>query len=322
AQFGSTERLEQVYQMPLWKIKRDGREEIKKRVLMERIRASKIMDVKVTRAEVEEFYTQYKDSLPEVSQQLELFHIVKFITPSTSTKDGALALAKRVRDSLLAGTDFCQLVKNHSKDPGTVSSCGDLGMYPCNSLVPEFCNAAKRLQPNEVSLPIETPFGIHIIQLIERTKDQVHTRHILIAVPRQDNDVDVAKKYLMNIKEQIEQGKTTFEEAARNYSEEKETQGFGGAIGKAQLSTLDPALKTQLEAMKDGGITEPLQYQADRTKPALHIVYRKRTLPAHKPTIETDYKDLERVAQSFKQNKEYEKWIASLRRELHWEVRQ
>jgi peptidyl-prolyl cis-trans isomerase SurA len=320
AQVGSEDRLEKVYQMPIWKIRRDGREEIKKRILTERVRQQLFSEVKCTPREVEEFYNRYRDSLPEVTQQVELAHIVRYITPSTTTKDKALQKARKVRDSILSGADFCELAKRHSADPGSAGSCGELGMRNCTDFVAEYCGASKKLQVGETSLPIESPFGYHIIQLLDRTKEQVKTRHILISVPRQDDDIANAKNMLSEIKKKVENKEITFEDAAKSMSEEKETQGFGGFLGKSPLGSLDATLKAQVEALSDGGMTEPLPYQTDRTKPALHIVMRKRTIPTHKPTLETDYKEIERVANSFKQNREYEKLIQTLRSEFHWEL--
>ncbi|MBX7156687.1 MAG: peptidylprolyl isomerase [Candidatus Kapaibacterium sp.] len=321
AQVGSEARLVEIYGMPIWKIRQNGRDEIKKRLLMERIRQTKFMELKVTQREVEDFYKQYRDSLPEVGEQVELYHIVKYITPSTATKEKALQKSKRIRDSIANGGDFCDFAKRYSSDAGSAESCGELGLRNCTDFVPEFCAASKKLQVMEISLPVETPFGYHIIQLMDRTKDQIHTRHILISVPRQDEDLENVKKQLAAIKSDFEKGTMKFEDIAKMASDEKETQGFGGYLGKLSVGTLDASLKAAVSVMKDNSVSEALVYQADRTKPALHIVYRKKTIPSHKPNLESDYKEIERMAQSFKQNAEYEKWIISLRAQMHWEVR-
>lgn len=321
AQVGSEARLVEIYGMPIWKIRQNGRDEIKKRLLMERIRQTKFMELKVTQREVEDFYKQYRDSLPEVGEQVELYHIVKYITPSTATKEKALQKSKRIRDSIANGGDFCDFAKRYSSDAGSAESCGELGLRNCTDFVPEFCAASKKLQVMEISLPVETPFGYHIIQLMDRTKDQIHTRHILISVPRQDEDLENVKKQLAAIKSDFEKGTMKFEDIAKMASDEKETQGFGGYLGKLSVGNLDASLKAAVSVMKDNSVSEALVYQADRTKPALHIVYRKKTIPSHKPNLESDYKEIERMAQSFKQNAEYEKWITSLRAQMHWEVR-
>ncbi len=321
AQFGSEERVVQAYGVPMWKIRKDGKDEIRKRIMTERMRQMRLGEAKVTRAEVEKFYHDFKDSLPEINEQVELSHIVRYITPAAETKNLALEKAKKIRDSIVAGGDFCDFAKRYSADAGTAGSCGELSMRNCSDFVPEFCSAAKKLQLNEISLPIETPFGFHIIQLLDRTKEQIRTRHILIPVSRQDADVEKTKTFLSDLKKRVDQKDISFPDAARKYSEEKESQGFGGALGKVQLGALDPSLKSVVEAMKDGDVSEPLPYSTDRTKPALHIILRRNTIAKHRASLESDYPEIERMAANFKQNKQYESWVAELRAELYWEVK-
>ncbi len=322
AQFGSVDRVERAYGVPLWKIRKDGHDEVRKRMLMDRMRQSRYAETKVSRTEVEQFYLMYKDSLPEIGDQVELYHIVKNIVPASTTKELALNKARKVRDSVVAGGDFCDFAKRYSADPGTAGSCGELSMRNCSDFVPEFCSAAKKLQMNEISLPVETPFGFHVIQLLDRTKDQIKTRHILISVPRQETDVDNSRRALTELKAKIDKKELAFMDAARTSSDEKETQGFGGFLGKAQIGSMDPALKTVVENLKDGEVSEPLAYSTDRTKPSLHIVWRRNTIAKHRASLESDYKEIERLALVYKQNHEYETWLKELRAELYWEVKE
>lgn len=319
-QVGSEERLENIYQMPMWKIRRDGREEIRKRLLTERYRMLKLGDVKVTPREVEEFYQLYRDSLPVISKQYELYHIVRYVTPTQDARQAAAARARAIRDSILRGEDFCVVAARTSEDPNTRSSCGDLGMRNCNDFVPEFCSACKKLQNGEISMPIETPFGYHIVQMIERTVDQIHVRHILISIPRQESDQERARTELENLRARILTGELSFEEAARQYSDEQDTRGFGGALGRLAASTLEPSLAQLLDSLADGQITQPLPYSTNPTKQGFHILWKKRTIPPHKPTLDNDYKELENFAISIKQQQLYERLVATLRRQLHWEI--
>lgn len=320
AQVGSEQRLVDVYAMPMWKIRRDMREVVRKNVMMERVRQSRLYDLKASAHDVEEFYKEFKDSMPQIGEQVELAHIVLYIKPSSESKDKAQQLAKKVYDSIAAGGDFCDFAKRYSSDPGSATTCGELGMRNATDFVIEYSSAAKKLQIGELSPPVESPFGFHLIQLLDRTKDQIKTRHILFQVSRQDNDIELVKKNLNAIKEGIAQGKKSFEDAAKISSEEKETQGFGGSLGKTQIQNLEAQLRTAVEKLPDGGVTEPLPYVAERTKPAMHIVLRKRTIPAHTPSLESDYKELERMATSYKQNKEYENWMKDLRKQMYWTI--
>jgi peptidyl-prolyl cis-trans isomerase SurA len=319
-QVGSEERLENIYQMPMWKIRRDGREEIRKRLLTERYRMMKIGEVKVSPREVEEFYRQYRDSLPVISKQYELYHIVREVTPTQDARQAAAARASAIRDSILQGADFCAMAARNSDDPNTRSSCGDLGMRNCTDFVPEFCSACKKLQNGEISMPIETPFGFHVVRMVERTVEQIHVQHILVSIPRQEIDHDRVRAELEQLRARIMRGEISFEDAARQYSDEQDTRGFGGALGKLAASTLEPGLAQMLDSLADGQITPPLPYSTNPTKQGYHIIWKKRTIPPHQPTLETDYKELENLAISMKQQQLYERLVATLRRQLHWEI--
>lgn len=319
-QAGSQERLENLYQMPMWKIRRDGREEIRKRLIVQRYQQSKLGEIKVSPREVEQFYERYKDSLPVIGKQYELYHIVRYVQPTHDARQAAYERARAIRDSILAGADFCQLVARNSEDPNTRASCGDLGMRNCNDFVPEFCSACKKLQTNEVSMPIETPFGFHVVRMLDRTLEQIHVQHILIGIPRGESDRERVRAELVRLREQILDGKLSFEDAARQYSEEQDTRGFGGALGKLAAASLEPSMAQLLDSLADGSITEPLPYSTNPTKQGYHILWKKRTIPPHKPSLETDYKELENFALTMKQQQLYDRLVATLREQLHWEI--
>jgi peptidyl-prolyl cis-trans isomerase SurA len=169
-------------------------------------------------------------------------------------------------------------------------------------------------------MPIETPFGFHIVRMRERTLEQIHVQHILVSIPRSESDRERVRTELGRIREQILSGKVTFEDAARQYSEEQDTRGFGGSLGKLAATSLEPSIGQLLDSLADGAITEPLPYSTNPTKQGYHIIWKKRTIPPHKPTLETDYKEIENFALSMKQQRLYERFVTTLREQLHWEV--
>jgi peptidyl-prolyl cis-trans isomerase SurA len=146
------------------------------------------------------------------------------------------------------------------------------------------------------------------------------TRHILIRVSQSEADRDSAKAQLLRMKQAVELG-DSFEKIAREYSDERETQGFGGAMGQIELSRLPEDMRSAINALKDGSVSDPMPYAADPTKPGYHILYRKRLIPAHKPSVDDDYKQLEQMASFEKKQRLEQEWILKLRRELYWEVK-
>ncbi|MBS1538519.1 MAG: peptidylprolyl isomerase [Bacteroidetes bacterium] len=319
--YGSEKRIEELYGMSIAKIRKDYREEIRKRILWEKIRQQKFGTVKSSSREVDDFFTQYKDSIPPIPPQAELAHIVKYVQASVSQKDETLKLAQKVRDSIIRGGHFGEFAKRYSGDLGSGAAGGDLGWIDKGKLVPEYEKVAFALGAEETSQPVETPFGYHIIQTIEKRKDAIHTRHILFKIGRSSDDNERTKTELSQLKERVEKGEN-FEDLAKRFSEEKETQGFGGAMGAVELTRLPGELKSIIEKLPDGGITEPLPYMSDPTKPAFHILQRKAMIPEHKPNLEHDFKKIEQIASAYKQNKEFEDWVQVLRKTLYWEVKE
>ncbi|MCO6465890.1 MAG: peptidylprolyl isomerase [Bradyrhizobiaceae bacterium] len=321
-QFGSEERIEQLYGMSMDRVRREFRDEIRKQLLAQKKRHNQFGDVKATRVDVERFYTEYKDSLPLIPERVDLYHIVRQVKPSDAQRLEALALANSLRDSLLNHhADFADLAHRYSADPGSASRGGELGSVGKGKFVPAFEAAAFALEPNQISEPVESPFGFHIIQLISKTATSINTRHILIKVGSSNADQDSARADLARLRDRALAGES-FEDLARQYSDERETQGFGGAMGEIEVQRLPPDLKKPIMDLNDGGITEPLPYVTDPTKPGYHIIYRKRLIREHKPTLEFDYKTLEQMAAFAKRNKLEQSWIEELRRTKFWEVRQ
>ncbi|MFM8456961.1 MAG: peptidylprolyl isomerase, partial [Ignavibacteria bacterium] len=281
--YGSEKRVEDLYGMSISRIRKNYREEVRKQLLVERLQQQRFMGVKCTNREVEDFYTQYRDSIRVIPASVELAHIVKHIKPSADAKEEVKRLALKIRDSIVKGIDFAELAKRHSGDPGSASTGGDLGWVDKGKFVAEYERAAYDLQPGETSQPIESPFGFHIIQTIEKRKDASHTRHILLKLGGSADDKSRVEKILNDLKERIEKGES-FEELAKQYSDEKETQGFGGSMGVIELNRLPADLKSIVEGLSEGGVSKPLPYMSDPTKPSLHIILKKKNIAEHAPS--------------------------------------
>jgi peptidyl-prolyl cis-trans isomerase SurA len=310
--YGSEKRVEDLYGMSVSRIKKNYREEVRKQLLVERLQQQRFMGVKCTNREVEEFYAQYRDSIRAIPASVELAHIVKNIKPSADAKEEVKRLALRIRDSIIKGADFAELAKRHSGDPGSASTGGDLGWVDKGKFVAEYERAAYELQPGETSQPVESPFGFHIIQTIEKRKDASHTRHILLKLGGSADDKSRVEKIMNELKERIEKGEA-FEDIAKQYSDEKETQGFGGSMGVIELNRLPADLKSIVETLPDGGVSKPLPYMSDPTKPSLHIILKKKTIAEHAPTLTSDFKKIEQMALQQKQAKMMESFLKELR---------
>ncbi len=317
AKYGSEKRIEDIFGISIQQMRLEFREDIRKQMLSERIKQKNFSDVSVTRAETSNFFDKYKDSLQMLPAQIELFHIVKNVEADKQSKDDLIKLAKSIRDSINNGADFADFAKRYSGDPGTSASGGDLGWAMKGKFIKEFEQAAFAQQKGAISLPIETPFGFHIIQTLDKNKDSIKTRHILLKLGQNQDDIDKTKKVLSDLKAKVESG-ADFEDLARQNSDEIESRGFGGSIGTIYVSQIPPALKEPLDKLKDGEVSEPLVFSTE-PKRTFHIIYRKRTIAEHKPNLKDDYAQIENFAKEFKRNELYNKWVEKLRKEMYWE---
>lgn len=320
-QMGSERRIEEVYGMSMAKIRRDFRDEIRKQLLTERLSQQKFAALKVSSKEVQDFFKQYKDSIPPVPPQFEIYHIVKNVEPSPEAKDKTLALAKKIRDSLVAGGDFATFARRYSNDPGSAASGGDLGFVERGKFIAEFEKTAYALQIGEISQPVETPFGFHVIQLLDKRETAVKTRHILLKLGQTDDDATRTKKFLDSLRMRVAKGES-FEDLAKQYSDDTDTKAFGGLLGRMETTKLPADLREKIEKLKDGEITEALTYSAPgSTKSGFNIVFRKKYIPEHKITFDDDYKRLEQMTTMQKRAKVYDDWMKELRKSIYWEVK-
>jgi peptidyl-prolyl cis-trans isomerase SurA len=318
-QVGSEARLEELYGMPLSRIKREYRDEMRKNLLAQRLQQQRFGNASIGRFEVEEFYRTYKDSLPPVPEEIEISRIYIEPRASTEARDLARKRAQAVLDSLQGGADFSALAKRHSQDLGSAPQGGDLGLVRRGQFVKEFESAVFALNDGQISSIIETEFGFHIIQLIERRGDAVHARHILIRVQKTAG-ADSATVTLLDSLRRAALGAQSFADLAKMFSEDKETKLLGGSLGTVELEQVDKAWYPFVAPLKSGEISPPFRVTAPPNYGYQIVQMRKRT-PAHTMLPDTDYHKIEALALNYKRSKDYQNWIAELRSKIYWQVK-
>lgn len=320
-QYGSRERLEQVYGMTIEKIKRELRDDVRKNLMAQMVQQKKFGELDVSRREVEEFYNSYQDSLGLIPEKFEIAHI--FINPKASgkVKDEARQFAESLIDSIKNGADFAELAKKYSADPGSASSGGDLGYVKRGVFYPEFEAAAFALKVGEVSDVIESPVGFHIIELLDRRGESIHARHILIKIKSDDAADLKAIELLSAIRDSIVNHDSTFAYYATKYSDDENSAKMGGVIGTFETSQLDKPLLDQVYKLKEGEIGYPKRLEIDATSYGFHIMKLVKRIPEHKPTIDTDYDELKKLAEYNKKQKLYKEWMEDLKKRIYWEIK-
>lgn len=320
-QYGSKDRVEQLYGMPLEKIKRTIRDDIRKMLMADIVRDKKFSGIQVSRLEVEEFFNTYKDSLGVVPERYQIAHIFQNPKTGIRIKQKARELAVKLLDSLKKGGDFATLARQYSNDPGSASQGGDLGFVKRGVFYPEFEAVAFSLAPNQLSGIVESPVGFHIIQLLERRGESIHTRHILIKL-KADDEADLkAIEFLNDLRDSVVRGVNTFEFYAKKYSDDKENARFGGELGTFEKNQLDKSLLDIIFKMKENDISFPKRLDIDANTYGYHIVKLIKRTPEHKADLEQDYSEIKRLAEYNKKQKLYTKWMDELREKIYWDIR-
>ena len=320
-QYGSEASIETMYGMSIEKIKRELREDVRKNLMVQRLREKNFAPVEASRREVEEFYMNYRDSLGMIPEKLRIYHIFRNPKTTDRLKTQYRDFAQAVLDSIKQGANFEEMAKKYSEDPGSKAYGGDLGFVKKGVFYPQFEAAAYALEVGQISDVVETPVGYHIIELLERRGESIHTRHILFKF-KTDEGADLETiEFLTDLRDSVVNGKNTFQNYAKRYSEDKETAPFSGDLGTFYINQLDKNLLDVVSKMKQGEISFPKRIDYGQGIYGYHIVFLQSRVPQHPASLEEDYAELKRLADEYKKQKQYEEWVASLRDKIYWEVR-
>jgi len=317
-QYGSEARLEEMYGMPLSRIKREFREDLRKNLLAQKLQQQHLGNTTVGRFEVEEFYRTYKDSLPRVPEECELSEIGMAPKADEQAKAATRARMGAILDSVRAGADFATMAKRYSQDPGSVNQGGDLGFVRRGMFVKEFETAVFAMSDGQISDIVETEHGLHIIQLIERRGDAVHARHILLRIERSKEGDETTIRLLDSLRSRALAGES-FAELARKYSELRDNT-IGGNIGTAEIDQVNPAFRPAIDTLKEGNISVPVKVP-ETTGYKYYIVWLRKRTPAHVMTLEQDYHKVETIALNFKRTRDYQAWMEELKNQFYWQTR-
>lgn len=327
-QIGSEQKLEEYYKKPIKQLKDDLRPQVKEQLIQQKMQEEISGKVTVTPREVRQFFSRIpKDSLPYYSTEVEVGQIIKFAQVNQKVKQEAQAKLNDIRARIQAGEDFEKLAKEFSQDPGSAAQGGYLGFFKRRELVPEYEAAALRLEPGQLSPIVESQFGFHLIQLIERKGETFSTRHILLKPATGTSDVSEAAVQLSKVRKRILADSVTFAKAAKDVSDDKNTSGNGGLIQNPQdrsnylpLDKIDPAIFFIIDTMKVGSITPPMPYRTDDGKDAMRILWLKSNNPPHQANLQDDYQKIAAAALNEKKNKALDEWFKKNRGDVYIEV--
>jgi peptidyl-prolyl cis-trans isomerase SurA len=328
SQIGSKEKVEEYFRKPTSELREDLRDMIRNQQLIQQMRSKLVEKIKSTPSDIRRFFNKIPaDSIPTVPAQVEL-QIVSFEPPvpieeSTRIKDRLRDFTERVTSGT---TDFSVLARIYSEDTESAKRGGELGFMGRGQLVPEFATVAfNLLDPKKVSRIVQTEFGYHIIQLIEKRGDKINCRHILLKPRVSIEEKTKAIHNLDSISNLIRDGKITFEQAVMAYSQDKNTALNAGLMlnektgtSKFEYQDLNPEIAKIVYDKKVGEISAPFAMISPSTnKEVVAVVKIKSKVESHKANLTDDYQMLRAMYEEKEKQDFITNWIVKKQKETY-----
>ena len=270
----------------------------------------------VTPNEVTDFYNQFKFQLPNVKDEVSLSKISMYPKLSESHRKEIIDKLKKIKQDIKNGDSFENLARIYSEDEGSAAVGGLYKNINMGQMVKPFEAAALNLQEGDISDPVESEFGFHLIQLVKRNGKKYDARHILIKSTPNAEELTSAKKELDSIRTLILEKKITFKDAAYKYSDDKSNKFSAGIMtnnqdgsDKLEKLSLDPTISYQIAGLKKGDITDPFQQEDQQKRKMISIVQVNDIIDAHQLELATDYERIKDMALNKKKNEIVEKWV-------------
>lgn len=319
----SPDELEELYGKTLEQIRTELREQVREQMIVSKMEDTMTDGLTVTPAEVRRFFNKIpKDSLPYFSASVEVAQIVKIAKVSEAQESVTRGELIAIRNRILSGEDWATLAKQYSTDPSVITNGGDMGWSGRGRMVPEYEAMAFKLKPGEISMPFKSPFGFHIMQLIDRRGNEYNSRHILISPKPSEGDLEKASRYLDSVRLLILNDSIKFQKAAKEFSDDMATKGNGGFFSdqngntRLMVDELDPIVFFKIDSMKIGDISDPVAYRTDDGKDAVRILFYKSRTPPHQASLEDDWSRIQTATLNEKKDKILQKWFQKARKDV------
>lgn len=330
---GSKEKLEEYFGKTSSQIREAMFEAVRNQELIKEVRRTMMKDVKVTPAQVRRYVKEMpEDSIPFIPTQLEVQLLVR--EPVV-----ALEEINRVKEQLRGFTEqinsgqrsFAQLAQLYSEDRLSAQRGGELGLTPRSQFVPEFATAAFNLtDPKTISKIVETEYGFHIIQLIEKRGDRVNCRHILMRPKVTDDELVACLSQTDSIMDVVNKGEITFEEAITLTSQDKDTRANYGIMvnkndmysdlygtSKFEMKDLPPEVAKAVASLKVGEVSKPFIMVDTKGKEVVAIAKLRNRVNGHRATMKDDYQTLQNALTEKLNEEKVDKWIREMQKKTY-----
>ena len=327
-EIGSREKMEEYFNKTSTEIRETMRENVRDALTVQKMQQKLIGEVKVTPAEVRRYFNDLpSDSIPYIPTQVEIQIITHQPKVSVAEEERIKKQLRDYTDRINSGEiTFSTLARLYSDDKLSAMKGGELGFMGRGELVPEYANVAFNLQdPNKISKIVESEFGFHIIQLIEKRGDRINTRHILLKPQIEQEEIEVGIARLDSIADDIRREKFSFDDAASILSHDKDTRNNYGLLpnpytgtSRFEMQQLPQEIAKVVDNMKVGEISDAFTMIKEKDgKEVCVIVKLKSRIDGHKATISDDYQNLKDIVLDKKQAEVIDKWILKKQKETY-----
>lgn len=323
-QIGSKEQLEEYFNKKISQLKEERKEMLMEQQTVQQMQRKLIGEIKLTPAEVRRYYNQIpKDSLPNIPTTVEVQIITMEPKIPFEETDAIKDRLRQFTEDVNSGKyEFSTLARLYSEDPESAKRGGELGFVGKASLLPEFANVAFNLKdPKKISQIVQTEYGYHIIQLIEKRGDRINCRHILLKPKVADKEMNECMARMDSLYNDLTAKKFSFEEAATFLSADKDTRNNKGLMvnqhmessnsgtPKFEMAELPQEIGKMVYTMQVGDISKPFTMINDKQREVVAIVKLKARVEQHKANISDDYQVLKTIVEDQKREELLKDWI-------------
>ncbi|MBN2482386.1 MAG: peptidylprolyl isomerase [Bacteroidales bacterium] len=316
-QFGSEQKLEAYYGKSILEIKDELRNDIRDQMLINGMRNQITQNISVTPSEVRSYYRSLpEDSLPYVDAEVEYNQIA--IYPK-STEEAIFEVREKlldIRERALNGESFVTLAVINSEDQASAIRGGDIGWFARSDLDADYAKAAFALKPGAISKIVETSFGYHLIQCVDKTDDRIQTRHILMKPKISAEEKNQAVSKLDSLVRLVRQDSVTFDDAARLYSEDEESKINGGQMvnlmrggSRWRLDEFEPVEYDIISNLEVGEISNPYETTDNKGKTVFKVIWLKNLTEPHVANLKDDFNVFKEMAMQEKESEIVNQWV-------------
>ncbi len=317
SQTGGEKKAEKALGQSLKDFRREFWYDMQERLISEKYQQQLIGSISITREGVLSFYKIYKDSLPSFPMQAKVRHLLIPIKPSENEKEKTVLQLNDIKDKIIKGNSFSEMAVKHSEDPGSKENGGSLGWVSRGSLVKEFETAAFTAKIGEIIGPIETEFGFHILETLEKKGEKTKVRHILKTPLVGEADNEKAYLFAMSLQKDSIKTLDDFKKAVLLHTADKTTKKIGGDLGwiepqNYQVLEIGQAIKYININSCSPPINSPLGF---------HLLWLEGVKKGGKPNITDHWSEIESLALNKKKMDWYTDWIKEARNNFYIEIK-